>query len=297
MEFHQLIYFLSVADNGSISQASKRLLISQPAISTAIKDLEKELGFTLFNRTGKRLHLNENGVFYAKRVRKTLSILRDAQETVLDDLSARENTIHCTLAMPLSNREIGLFRDFHQRYPHISLQLSLKDTTQFTTTPDLEIIGSTKDLSNDDTAVALDREKFLIIMPKHHPLACKHPLYLRDLKNEPFLLGKNNPMRSTVDSMFEEAGYAPEIAGEFQLYSDILGLVLVGMGITIGMEHCWLDCYQSEDLVARECDDVKRERTIYARIPEDTVASSATDILLKFLKENEINRGSRSSLD
>ena len=54
MELRQLKYFLTIAESNNVSDAAKKLHVSQPAISTALKDLEKELGFPLFDRTGKR---------------------------------------------------------------------------------------------------------------------------------------------------------------------------------------------------------------------------------------------------
>lgn len=61
MELQQLRYFVRVAQVESISKAAKSLHISQPALSKSIMRLEQELGCDLFDRTGKRIHLNEKG--------------------------------------------------------------------------------------------------------------------------------------------------------------------------------------------------------------------------------------------
>lgn len=49
MELHQLTYFLTIAENQSITKASQQLHVSQSALSVALRDLERELGFTLFD--------------------------------------------------------------------------------------------------------------------------------------------------------------------------------------------------------------------------------------------------------
>ena len=50
MEFHQLNYFLAIAETQSIAKASQQLHISQSALSVALRDLEREFGFPLFDR-------------------------------------------------------------------------------------------------------------------------------------------------------------------------------------------------------------------------------------------------------
>ncbi len=71
MEFHQLEYLVAIAEEKTISKASERLLISQPALTRSIQKLEEELGFPLFDRVKNRLILNDTGelaVAYAKTI-------------------------------------------------------------------------------------------------------------------------------------------------------------------------------------------------------------------------------------
>ena len=83
MELRQLEYFLAIVQCENMTQASKMIHISQPSLSAYLRDLEQELGFQLFNRTGKRLELNDSGRYYAKRVQEALGILEEAQKNSL----------------------------------------------------------------------------------------------------------------------------------------------------------------------------------------------------------------------
>ena len=70
MNISQIKYVLEVAKSSSISKAATRLYISQPALSTSIKELEEELGIVLFERTSKGIRLTDEGrefVSYAKK--------------------------------------------------------------------------------------------------------------------------------------------------------------------------------------------------------------------------------------
>ncbi|MCM2350508.1 MAG: LysR family transcriptional regulator [Bacteriovoracaceae bacterium] len=69
MNLHHLKYFLVIAEEGSLSAASKKLLVGQPALSAQLKNFEEWLGVELFKRTGKRLHITPSGEFVLKYAR------------------------------------------------------------------------------------------------------------------------------------------------------------------------------------------------------------------------------------
>lgn len=76
MNLQHLKYFLTIAEEGSLSAASKKLLVGQPALSTQLKQLEAWFGQDLFERRGKRLHLNQNGE-YVVRYARAIKALED----------------------------------------------------------------------------------------------------------------------------------------------------------------------------------------------------------------------------
>ena len=61
MTLQQLKYLIEVANSGSMNEAAKKLYVSQPSLSSAIKELEQEFGITLFNRTNKGISLSNEG--------------------------------------------------------------------------------------------------------------------------------------------------------------------------------------------------------------------------------------------
>jgi len=71
LNYHHLYYFQIVAQEGSIAKAKKKLLLAQPTISGQLRELERQLGRTLFERKKQRLHLTEEGrmvLDYAQRI-------------------------------------------------------------------------------------------------------------------------------------------------------------------------------------------------------------------------------------
>ncbi|MBE7720382.1 LysR family transcriptional regulator [Lacrimispora indolis] len=79
MELKQLEYFLVACERGSLNKAAEALFTSQPNVSKAISALEKELGYTVFERTSKGLRLTEKGkstLTYAQNIVKNLSVMK-----------------------------------------------------------------------------------------------------------------------------------------------------------------------------------------------------------------------------
>ena len=73
MTLQQLGYVVAISEEGSFNKAAERLYISQPSLSEAIKELEKELGLTLFNRTGRGTTLTADGSVFLPYARSVLT--------------------------------------------------------------------------------------------------------------------------------------------------------------------------------------------------------------------------------
>lgn len=81
MTLQQLNYVITITETGSINKAAEKLFVSQPSLTNAVKELEKETGLTLFNRGGRGVTLTGEGeefLLYARQVyRSTLHYRRN----------------------------------------------------------------------------------------------------------------------------------------------------------------------------------------------------------------------------
>ena len=80
MTLQQLKYVTTIANIGSISEAAKRLFVSQPSLTKAIKELEKEMGITIFDRTNKGITVSKEGerfLGYARQVLEQAALLEE----------------------------------------------------------------------------------------------------------------------------------------------------------------------------------------------------------------------------
>ena len=90
MKIDQLVYFLEAAHHNHIRKAAKALAISPSAISHSISSLEEELGFKLFEKTGKRLSLTEEGRILTERARRALREIHDLKSDLSSGTAALE---------------------------------------------------------------------------------------------------------------------------------------------------------------------------------------------------------------
>lgn len=80
MTLQQLNYIITIAEMGSMNRASEFLYIAQPSLTSAVKELEREIGITIFNRTGRGVTLTNDGaefLLYAKQVWSQYSLITD----------------------------------------------------------------------------------------------------------------------------------------------------------------------------------------------------------------------------
>ena len=80
MTLQQLLYIVKIAETGSLSRAAERLYVAQPSLTASVRELEKEIGVTLFNRTGRGVTLTADGAAFLPYARSVL----EQYENLLD---------------------------------------------------------------------------------------------------------------------------------------------------------------------------------------------------------------------
>ena len=90
MTLQQLNYFCLVAELQSINKVAQQVHVSEPALSKSIHLLEQELNVRLFNRSGRKLKLNENGDFFYRNVSACLERLEETVDALTSSTSLKE---------------------------------------------------------------------------------------------------------------------------------------------------------------------------------------------------------------
>ena len=208
MTLQQLKYVLEVARCGSINEASKNLFISQPSLSNTIKDLEKELQITIFNRTNKGIVISKEGIEflgYASQIIEQTSLLEEKY------LNKKKRKVKFAISCQHYSFAIKAFVELIKEYGLDEYDFSIQETRT------AEIIENVKNMTSEIGLLYLNdfNEKVLrhffkdaklefhelfiakphVFLSKHHPLANMSSLTLEQLEDYPYLSfeqGQNN---------------------------------------------------------------------------------------------------------
>ena len=129
-EYGQLLIFQRIAQEGSIAGCSRALGISVPAVSKALKSLEKRLGVPLFQRSTRRIQLTDTGIQLLEQTQSAVENLA----TAFENAKAHANTPSGTVRITLSQVAFALilqpvYAEFHARFPEILLDISINNAT------------------------------------------------------------------------------------------------------------------------------------------------------------------------
>ena len=199
MTLQQLRYVIAVADHGSMNEAAKALFISQPSLSGAVKELEKELGFELFLRTSRGIVVTPDGeefLGYARQVTEQYRLLRNRY-------IEKESREKFSVSMQHYSFAVKAFVETVKRAGMENYEFAVYETRTY------EIIENVRNFKSELGILYLDdenknvitralREKELVFTPLFeakphvfissvHPLATKKTVDWDDLAPYPYL--------------------------------------------------------------------------------------------------------------
>lgn len=196
MELRHLRYFVSVAEELSFLGAARRLNISQPPLSQAIKELEEELHTRLFNRTSRKVELTDSGLFLLSRARSILAqISRTGAELQL--LQQKKQVLRIGFVRPVSILPPSM-KAFRTKFPDVHLKLvpsSNRNSRDFLSNDEADAnIGAYLSPDAQIDSILWAEISLLAIVPDSHPTAARTEVTMKDLAGYPLLLpGLSNP--------------------------------------------------------------------------------------------------------
>lgn len=242
MDLQKMINFCTVYECGNISKAAEKLFCTQPALSKQMASLETELGYPLFNRFGKKVVVNDNGIIFYRFAR---NIINDY--TLLKrELYLKNNENEHEVRFGATNF-IGTFLlpsilgKFKEDYPMTPvnfmidflpniLELLDKDVIHFAIVPEDNSLFESDDLILDPFL----QDEFVLVFPPHHPLADKEEIYAKDIINFPFLISQESSAtrRFVTEALKNNNVVLKNIVDMNNIYTIIQGIT-DGLGISI----------------------------------------------------------------
>jgi DNA-binding transcriptional LysR family regulator len=218
MNLTNLSYFLKVAEKEHMTRAAEELHMTQPALSRAISALEAELGVEVFERDGKAIRLNENGVILRQSAERIFQELNELQQKLRDNQSGVAGSICIGSSFP--GREPDLVQscilEFMQQYPDVSInymQYSPQKLIYELSERNIDIAITSLPVHSEEIEwQEVFTEKLGVLIAADHPLAQKAILKISDLKDERFYCNNSNSDTQDLTQEFcRRAGFEPII--------------------------------------------------------------------------------------
>lgn len=234
MELLQLHYFLAVARLEHMTEAARSLHVTQSSLSKTIQRLEEDLGVPLFDRTGRKLRLNEFGHRFLRRAEKALYELEQGKQELRDLSSPDQGTLE--LAVTTASTLPHILREFRKRRPHVHFHVQMVSTPNMVTLlhrGEVDFCLSSPPIQEEDIEcqiVFLD--PILVAVPKGHRLANRSSVPLIELRDEWFVgVKKDYGIRNLLDSLCQSAGFTPRYVYEGDEPARLTSLVEAEIGV------------------------------------------------------------------
>ncbi len=239
LSLRQLRYVVAAADSGHVTDAAKRLNVSQPSISSAIADLEAEIGVPIFIRHHARgVTLTPVGERVVNEARLLLKHAQDFAQNAVEHGDALKGEIAVGCFLTLAIRFMpGLLAGFAQKYPGITVRLQEGDQEEMISTMqagriELALAYSLAVPDEIDAQPLIDLPPYAIVSA-NHPLARRRSVSLKELGDEPFILLDLPYSRDYFFGLFRAVGLEPRIVFRSRSQELIRGLVAHGHGFAI----------------------------------------------------------------
>ncbi|AJE49590.1 LysR family transcriptional regulator [Paenibacillus jamilae] len=234
MELLQLQYFLTVARLEHVTEAARSLHVTQSSLSKTIQRLEEDLGVPLFDRTGRKLRLNEFGSRFLYRAERALFELEQGKQELSDLSSPEHGTLE--LAVTTASTLPGILREFRRKRPYIQFHVQMLTTQEMVTLlhrGEVDFCLSSPPVEGDDIEckiVCID--PILVAVPKGHRLADRNSVSLTELREEWFVgVKRGYGTRDLVDSVCMSEGFVPNYVYEGDEPARLSTLVEAEIGI------------------------------------------------------------------
>ena len=287
MNIKNIRCLLHVAETENISRSARELFIAQPALSRLIADAEKELGYPLFDRVGKKIVLNRNGVIFARHARDILDSWDDLHKELDEsnqkpDLSLTVGAEACSQLLP------SILQLFRFQQPDAAIQVISAYPLDFTKS-DLDYLlkaaSSSEKASFAPNEVLLLQEEILLALPQEHPLNIEEEISYEDTLEYTYVLPSDSTsLGDTLSQYFNENNltrppHSTTVNNSFLQCE----FVAKGLGIPLIPARSWNYVHGNRSLVLKKIKGWDLKRVIWLSINPSRYQSGLAKAFKQFL--------------
>ncbi|MEK3715361.1 LysR family transcriptional regulator [Paenibacillus sp. FSL R7-0333] len=239
MMLESLVVYVTVVEQRNFSRAAELLHLSQPGVSLQIRNLEKELGVRLMNRSPKWVKLTEAGELFYRRAKEMLNLY----ESVKLDLARLHDTVSGSLHIGASFT-IGeyvlprLFSSFAKQYPDVDMGMTIANSSEIASALrenkiEVGLIEGSIEAA-DLQVVHFMKDELIIVAAENHPLSRTGVVEINVLQDQIWVLREGGSgTRSFSNHFLEQAGLRVMRSYEINSSQGVKEAVAAGLGISI----------------------------------------------------------------
>lgn len=267
LELRHLRYFVIVADELHFGRAAARLAVSQPALSVQIRQLEEMVGARLLERHSRQVALTEAGRTFADAAARILREVEAAADAARQAHAGEVGVLRVGFGPTLMLSTLAqVVRAYRTRHPRVRIELrelATAEQMEALVRGDLDV-GFVRGAEADPRlhVELFAREPLLIVLNRDHPHAAAARVPLSALAHDPWVLFPRSiapQLHEHVMRLCRTAGFTPNVVQESREVYTTVGLVGVGVGVTI---------------VPEAAQRMSWKGVVYKRIPRATVPLS-----------------------
>jgi len=265
---HQLKVFEATARHGSFTRAAEELYITQPTVSSQIKQLSKTVGLPLFEQIGKRLYLTEAGQELLKTCQAVFQCLDNFEMKVADIQGTKQGRLRLAVITTAKYFIPRLLGEFTQKYPGIDVSLKVTNHQQIrermqNNRDDLYIVSEPPDEIDLVSQPFLDNP-LVVIARQDHPLAGQRNIPIKALNDQAFIMREQGSgTRQAVQNLLNQHRVDVRVRLELGSNEAIKQAIAGGMGISVLSQHTLVSEGAKSELAVLDIDHFPIKRRWY----------------------------------
>lgn len=291
MTLLQLQYFQALAHELHYTRTAEELHISQPSLSYAINELEKELGVKLFQREGRKVILTVYGQQFLPYVEKAMSLVQEGTDTLRQMVTNAPQIVRLGYFHSISASFIpSLVDGFYRQEAGRKIQFHFIESPSYEVLSHIQArtldLGFSVHRAEWAEAAGVIRQPLYLAVPAGHPLSKRDHVSFLDFAHEPqIVLEQSSNLRFNMDRVFSRHGVIPNIVFEVRECNAALQYVSLGFGVSVLPQVPAMD---SGKVVILPISDQDREfvRTVYLTYHKSYPLSPAVQKVRDYIIEN-----------
>jgi DNA-binding transcriptional LysR family regulator len=242
VELRHVRYFIAVAEYLNFSKAAQQLHIAQPPLSRQIRQLEEDLGVTLFLRNKRSVALTKPGQIFLDEARKLVVQAGHAMEAARHAQKGESGVVRIGIASGLGGMVSKVVFEHRKRLPAIEIECrdvfsSFQNDALRKGEIDIGFLRPPLDQLNLDCELLFE-EEFVVVLPKRHKLAKRRFLRLKEIADEPLIIFDRNFSTGLYDKilgLYSRQGLTPHLTVTHAEAHEEAGAIMVASGKAIFM--------------------------------------------------------------